>query len=123
MTENDRNLIGGLHIGLASLGLVASLIVYMAVVGGGQISGDPTAISITQTVGNAIALPLFFLSLPGFIGGIALIMNTRWAPPLVTVVSVVNLVNIPFGTAVGIFTLIRFYGTTKDSAEAPREIA
>lgn len=114
MTENDRNLIGGLHIGLSSLGIVAALIVYTAVVGGGAISGDPSAMAITRTVGNAIAMPLFLLALPGFIGGIALIMNKGWAPPLVTVVAVVNLINIPFGTAVGIFTLIRFYGDTKE---------
>lgn len=116
MADRDRTLIGSLHIALSSFGLLAALIVMLVVAGTGFATGDPTVVVILGQVGGSVALFLTLISLPGFVGGIALLKGAAWAPILLTVVSVLNLLNLPFGTAVGLFSLVRFW----HCAPAPR---
>ena len=97
--------VGALHIGLGALGICIASVVFLAVVGGGLISGDQDAIFITGIVGSTIAAVLAVLSVPGIIGGIGLLKYKPWARILVLILSVFNLVNIPIGTAVGIYTI------------------
>lgn len=115
MPQQDAKLIGTLHIVLASFGLLAALIVLFVLASTGLAIGDPMALAIMGQVGGGIALFLTLLSLPGFVGGIALLRGASWAPVLLTVVSVLNLLNLPLGTAVGIFTLVRFWQTTPEN--------
>ena len=53
----------------------------------------------------AIAGILVLLSAPGIIGGMGLLKRQSWARILVLVLGVINLINIPFGTALGIYTI------------------
>lgn len=117
MTQRDHKLIGTLHIVLSSFGLLAAVIVLFVLGSTGILSGDPTAMAVLSSVGGGISLFLLLLSLPGFLGGIGILKGASWAPVLLTVVSVLNLFNIPFGTAVGIFTLIRLYESTAPETE------
>ncbi len=117
MEQRDRSLIGTLHIVLSSMGLLAAVIVLFILGGTGLASGDPTAMAILGSVGSSISMFLLILSLPGFIGGIGMLRGAGWAPVLLTVVSVLNLLNIPLGTAVAIFTLIRLYEATGPKSE------
>lgn len=45
------------------------------------------------------------MSLPGLIGGIGVLKRQNWARILVLILSVLQLFNVPFGTAVGIYSL------------------
>ena len=45
------------------------------------------------------------LGLPGIIGGWALYTERSWGRPVVLVLGVLELFNIPIGTAVGVYTL------------------
>jgi hypothetical protein len=117
MQDRDYKLIGTLHIVLSSLGLLAAVIVLFVLGTTGLLSGDPTAMAVLSSIGGAVSLLLFILFLPGFIGGIGMLRGASWAPVLLTVVSVLNLMNLPLGTAVGIFTLIRLYDATGPESE------
>jgi phage shock protein PspC (stress-responsive transcriptional regulator) len=103
--EEHVKILGILYIAFSALGLVIAFIVFIAVTGGGLISGDETAIAITTIVGTAIAGFLVLLSAPGIIGGMGLLKRQSWARILVLVLGVINLLNIPFGTALGIYTI------------------
>jgi len=59
------------------------------------------------------------LGLPGIIGGWALITERRWGRPLVLVLGVLNLFNLPIGTAVGIYTL---WALLSDASDSPPRI-
>ena len=63
--EQHVNVVGVLRIGFSVLGLLIGGAVFVFVVGGGLISGDPDAIRITGIVGTAIAGFLAVLSVPG----------------------------------------------------------
>jgi hypothetical protein len=113
--EKHVTLVGVLHAGFSLMGLLAAGIVFLAIGGGGFLSGDPEAMWITGTVAVAIASFLAVLSLPGFIGGIGLLLRKSWARVLLLIVAVLGLLNIPFGTALGIYTL---WVLTKPEASA-----
>ncbi len=103
--EKHVTVVGALRIGFGALGLLIGLFILVAVVGGGLISGDPEAIRITSIVGPMVALFIFLLSVPGIIGGIGLLRWRSWARILVMILAILDLFNIPIGTAVGIYTL------------------
>ncbi len=117
MQHRDHKLIGTLHIVLSSMGLLAAVIVLFVLGSTGLLTGDPAAMAALSSIGGAISLFLLLLALPGFIGGIGMLHGAPWAPVLLTVVSVLNLLNLPLGTAVGIFTLIRLYEATAPDSE------
>ncbi|HSJ01812.1 MAG TPA: hypothetical protein VK956_05130 [Verrucomicrobium sp.] len=55
-------------------------------------------------VGFGISALLFFLSIPFLLAGWALFKNYSWAPVAAIVAAVLNLMNIPLGTAISIYT-------------------
>ena len=103
--EKHITVLGVLYIALSVLGLLAAIIVFAAVVGGGIISQDPEAMAITAIVGPAVAGFLLIVSAPGLIGGIFLLKRRPWARILVLVLGFLNLIEIPIGTALGIYTI------------------
>ena len=103
--EKHVTILGVCYIALGCLGILAALVVFAAVTGGGFLSGDSTTIWITSSVGTVISAFILLLSLPGVIGGIALLRHASWARIFVLVLGALNLVNIPFGTVLGIYTL------------------
>lgn len=103
--EKHITVVAALRIAFGALGILVALIVFVAVVGGGLISGDSEAIAITSVVGSVIAFFLLILSVPGIIGGIGLLKLKPWARILVLILAVLDLFNIPIGTTVGIYTI------------------
>ena len=93
-----------IRIGFGALGLIGAFVVFLAVVGGGLISGDLGVISLTGGLGILIGGFLALTALPGLIGGVGLLARKEWARILVLIVSVFDVVNVPVGTAVAIYT-------------------
>ena len=103
--EKHVTVLGILYIAFSAIGLLLATIIFTAVVGGGIISGDSEAMAITGIVGPAVALSFVLLSAPGLTGGIYLLKHRPWARILVLVLSIINLIEIPIGTALGIYTI------------------
>lgn len=97
--------VGALFIAFGAQGVFLALIVLVAVVGGGLISGDEAAIAITSIVGISIAGPFLLIEALKVVGGIALLQRRPWARILVLVLSFVSLIMIPIGTAYGIYAI------------------
>ena len=60
---------------------------------------------ILAIIGGAISIFLLLLSVPSIIAGIGLLYFKPWARILAIIVSALHLMNIPFGTALGIYGL------------------
>ena len=103
--EKHVTIVGILQIVSSAFGLILAAIIFVVITGAGLASGDETAIFVTSIVGPLVAFFIFLLSLPGLIGGIWLLQYKEWARILTIVVGVLGLLNIPFGTALGIYTL------------------
>jgi hypothetical protein len=96
---------GALRIGMGVLGLLIAAFVFVAVVGGGLISGDRDAFAITSVVGTVIGGFFGLISLPNVIAGWGLIRFKPWARILTLILSALDLVNVPIGTLLGIYTI------------------
>jgi hypothetical protein len=105
-------IIGILHIAFGALVVLAGVIV-LIVMGGiaagvgtaAHNSDDYVAVPILGGIGGMVFIVCMVLGLPGIIGGIGLLQFKPWARILVIVLSVLDLFNIPFGTALGIYGL------------------
>lgn len=103
--EKHITLLMAFHFGLGIAGVIAACIVFVAITGGGLLSGDQEAIAITGGVGSAVALLIFVLSLPPLIAGFALLKREPWVRMLVLIVAVLDLMSVPFGTILGVYTI------------------
>ena len=104
-TKQHVTIVGALHIALGALGMLAALLAFIFIVGGGLISGDQEAIAITGTVGTVIAGVVGVLSLPWIIGGFGVLQHWNWARILVLILSVLELTGVPIGTIIGIYSI------------------
>jgi hypothetical protein len=100
-----------LHIALGSLSILAGIAVLIAFGGiAGLISssGDHDAVQAAPFVtglGGLIFLGLAVLGVPGIIAGIGLLEFRSWGRILGIVISALDLIHFPFGTALGIYGL------------------
>jgi hypothetical protein len=111
--ESHIRTLGILHIILGSLGLIGALVVLM-VFGGlaglvgmsAERAGDAAvAMPFLGGLGLFIAVLILVFSLPGFIGGIGLLKLAPWSRIFMIVISVLDLLHVPLGTALGIYGL------------------
>ncbi len=105
--QKHVTIVGALHIAFAAWGIMWAVIISGILLGFGAslAGGDKTALSILTTVGCLVPGMLVAFSLPGIIGGIGLLRFKSWARYLVLVLSVLDLLNIPIGTALGIYSI------------------
>ena len=103
--EKHVNVVAALHIGLSIFGIVIALIigVVLGLVGG--FIDDPVANKILPIIATVAIWVVILLSIPGIIAGIGLFKRKEWARILTLILSVIKLLNIPIGTAVGAYSI------------------
>jgi hypothetical protein len=101
-----------LHIVFGSLGVLVALGMVLlfggiaGLVGATDTSGEAhIAIPILGSIGAFLFFLLLVLSLPGIIAGVGLLQFQPWARILTIVLSVLDLIHVPFGTALGVYGL------------------
>ncbi|HSL21257.1 MAG TPA: hypothetical protein VK886_06965 [Vicinamibacterales bacterium] len=101
-----------LYIVLSGIGLLFALVVFFAMGTAAGIVGmsappedAAVAIPVLGITATAVAAFLLILSLPGLITGWGLLKLRPWARILGIVLAVISLINIPVGTAIGIYGL------------------
>lgn len=110
--EKTRNmkqhvsLVGALHVGFGILGLLAALAVYLTFhFAYGFIEEEPVVEEFIVFLGNTLSIIILFISALGIIGGIGLFSYKPWSRILVMIVSAINCLNVPVGTAKGIYSI------------------
>ena len=107
-TETHVKIVAWLHIILSALGLLVTALVFLVFVGIGLLiaaTDGTSAMGIFAVIATLISAFLLLVSVPGLIGGIGLLQRQNWARILVLILSVLQLFNVPFGTAVGVYSL------------------
>jgi O-antigen/teichoic acid export membrane protein len=106
--QKHVQVVAALRIGFGVLGVLGACIVLVALIGPGIIAsrqGDPDALTILTIIAVVVAAVILVLSIPGIIAGYGLLRFQNWARILTMVLAVLDLFNIPIGTAVGIYSL------------------
>jgi hypothetical protein len=89
---------------LIGLGFMA-LLSFIGVAGAASDPDAWVALPLLGITGAALGVFMLVLSLPGIIAGVGLLKFRPWARILTIVLSALNLMNIPFGTILGIYGL------------------
>ena len=104
--------LGVLFIAFSALGICAALFVGLAfgtasgvVAASADAEGAAVALPFIGLAGTALVTFLLAISLPGLVTGIGLLNHKPWARIVGIVLSAIHLINIPFGTIMGIYGL------------------
>jgi F0F1-type ATP synthase membrane subunit a len=103
--EKHITAVAALHIGLSILGILIGAFIFVILTAIGFASRDEDALAVLAAIGTIVSIFLFVLSVPGIIGGIGLLKRKEWARILILVVSAIDLINIPIGTALGVYSI------------------
>ncbi len=103
--EKHVTVVAVLNLVFGSLGTLFGLFLFAAIVGGGLISRDPTAESITRIAGICIGGFFVLVSSPEIIAGIGLLKRRGWSRILALILAVLDLMKVPIGTAIGIYVI------------------
>lgn len=109
--EGHIKAVGILNIIMGAFGILIALAILLAFGGIAGIvgaSGDPeaqVAIPILGVIGFAIFVIVAVTSLPLLIAGWGILNYREWARILGIVLAAINLLNVPIGTAIGVYSL------------------
>jgi hypothetical protein len=103
--EKHVNVIAALQIGLSIFGIVIGIVILVILSTIGVLVDDKDANFILPLIGNIVAAFIFIMSVPGIIAGIGLMKHKEWGRILTLILSVINLLNFPLGTALGIYCI------------------
>ena len=99
-------LAGSIQIGFSVLGLMGAVAIFVALTFARGFVGDD---DVAQTVLRFISFSLPFLvgtlSVLGLVGGIGLLVYKPWARYVVLIIATLGCINLPFGTAKGVYTI------------------
>jgi hypothetical protein len=104
-------LLGALYIAVGAMGVLGSLIA-LVVLGGvagilGAVAPDEAKVSLAAmlilAVGTGVVLVALVMSIPNIIAGVGLLQFKPWARVLTLILSALNLLSLPFGTALGLY--------------------
>jgi hypothetical protein len=107
--QKHVKLVGALHIGLGVAGVLGACSLFFFMLAPGIlvniIADEEIPLLILSTIGTLLSFFILLTTIPGIVGGIALIKGKSWARIFVLVLSVLILFNIPFGTAIGAYSI------------------
>ncbi len=112
--------VGVLHVAYGILALIGTMVMMLIVAG----IAVPAAFAGSELIPAAItggfsllmAGFMLFFFLPCLIGGIGMLRHRPWAPTMLMVASVLNLLTLPLGTALAGYTLWVLWPRTATSA-------
>jgi len=109
MNQRDMDqhvpILGWLYVVGHAIFLVIGAFVFLLLVGLAPVTGETEAIWILTLVGTTVGLLMAALGLPGVSAGYGLLKRKPWARILAIVIGILNLINFPVGTAIGLYTL------------------
>lgn len=103
--ERHINVIAALQIGLAILGLFIAGLIFTFFHLLGDFVDDNEANMVLGIIANVIMAVSIIFSVPGILAGIGLFKRKEWARILTLIISVINLMSFPLGTAVGVYSI------------------
>jgi hypothetical protein len=110
--QTHVKVLGVLYLAVSGFFVVGALFLILAtgsaagIVGAAAEPEDAAiAIPIIGIAGTALAMFLSVFAIPGLVTGYGLVQRKPWARIVGIVLSAISLINIPFGTALGIYGL------------------
>lgn len=105
--EKDKHItiLAILNIVRGALLLLIGAIAFVFFAGIGTITGDSTAMGVLGLIGLLAAIFMGILAIPSILAGVGLLQRQEWGRILALVVGIISLIDVPFGTALGIYSI------------------
>ncbi len=103
--EKHITIVAVLSLVFGTLGTLFGIFLFVAIAGGGIISGNAVAENITGIVATGVGGFFMLISVPDIIAGIGLLKRRSWARILAFALAILDLMKIPIGTAIGIYVI------------------
>ena len=103
--QKHLTILGALHIAFNITALLGGIVVFTVLPGVGLLSASAEAFAVLSGIAYLIGGALLAISAPGILAGIGLLQRRSWARVVGLIVGFLELLNLPFGTALGIYTL------------------
>ena len=122
--ESHVKVVGILHVVFGSLGILAAvcfLVLFGSIASVVSLSDSTSArdaaiaVPILGCIGTILFVVIGAISLPGLIGGIGLLYLAPWSRVFMIVISALDLLSVPIGTALGIYGI---WALTRPETEA-----
>lgn len=105
--KDHVKIIGVLWVVFGAFWLCLSVLALLVFLGVAMIPNvEDISPAILRVIGIAVSGFLGLLGLPQIIGGLGLLRQKEWARILILVLAFIALANVPFGTALGVYTMI-----------------
>jgi hypothetical protein len=115
--RKERILLGALHTALSILYITAAFALCGIIYSRDFFSDGIHMSSVSTIVCATVALLLFLMALSGIIGGIGLMHNWECAQMIILIKGCMDLVCLPLGTALGIYTIMVYMHDNYDSQD------
>jgi len=99
-------ILGMVQVLNGSLSVLVGILVFAFLGGFGVIVDDPIAFQIFGLTGLFVGAFLLVLSAPGIVAGCGLLKRRSWARNLAIAVGILQLIIVPIGTIIGIYTFV-----------------
>lgn len=103
--ERHINVVAALRLGFSILGILIGGIIFTILYLVRDFVDENDAEFVLAIIANVIMTVVVVLSVPGIIAGIGLFKRKEWARILTLILSVLDLFNIPIGTAIGAYSI------------------
>jgi hypothetical protein len=100
------SILGWLYIVSSALMVVIGGMVFLLLTSIGAVTREPEALAILSIVGTWVGGVMVLLAVPGFLAGYGLLKQNEWGRILALVLAVLNLLNFPLGTLLGVYALL-----------------
>ena len=102
--QRHVTLLGALFIAYHVIGLLVGIVIMVLLPTIGALSHDTHAMTILSALGVGVGVFLIVLAVPGLVAGIGLLRGKRWSRVLALIVGAFDLLDIPLGTALGVYS-------------------
>jgi len=103
--SKENTLLGAFHIAISILYIVISGTIGVIFCGKSLLSTGLFDFNPVNVAGAIAAAFLFLFAIVGFISGTAMMLNQKWAKIPVLILGCINLISIPLGTTLGVYTI------------------
>jgi hypothetical protein len=98
-------ILGWLHVALGIFDLLLGMAAFGIMSGMGFVSGDAHAFGVMSLIGGFAGAFMLLMAIPNLLCGLGLLRNWGgWVIVLAVILGLINVMNVPVGTAIALYT-------------------
>jgi len=119
--RKEIELLGALHIAISILYTLVFSAIYAVLFSKDFFSGEKSSANIQLVIFAVVGAFLLLFAISGVIASMGIIRGRPWAAMMILILGCLNLICVPLGTAVGVYTIWIFMHTEKSGLKVTKE--